>query len=77
MSTDTHAALAASAEPPLRPLPFAFAKRHGVLLREPFGQRAGGGRIGHQRIDPLPRRIDGREDLLELGMIRHHHMPLM
>ena len=23
---------------PLRPLPFAFAKRHGVLLREPFGQ---------------------------------------
>ena len=38
MSTDTHAALAAPAEPPLRPLPFAFAKRHGVLLREPFGQ---------------------------------------
>ena len=35
MSTDTHAALAAPAEPPLRPLPFAFAKRHGVLLREP------------------------------------------
>ncbi|MDG9925144.1 MULTISPECIES: ATPase, T2SS/T4P/T4SS family, partial [unclassified Pseudomonas] len=23
---------------PLRSLPFAFAKRHGVLLREPFGQ---------------------------------------
>ncbi|MEO4048209.1 type II secretion system ATPase GspE [Pseudomonas sp. CAU 1711] len=38
MSTDTHAALAAPAEPPLRSLPFAFAKRHGVLLREPFGQ---------------------------------------
>ncbi|MDH0894127.1 MULTISPECIES: type II secretion system ATPase GspE [unclassified Pseudomonas] len=37
MSTDTHAALAAPAEPALRPLPFAFAKRHGVLLREPFG----------------------------------------
>ena len=38
MSTDTHAALAAPAGPALRSLPFAFAKRHGVLLREPFGQ---------------------------------------
>ncbi|WJN57962.1 type II secretion system ATPase GspE [Pseudomonas sp. SO81] len=38
MSTDTHAALAAPAGPTLRSLPFAFAKRHGVLLREPFGQ---------------------------------------
>ncbi|WP_252274059.1 type II secretion system ATPase GspE [Pseudomonas subflava] len=38
MSIDTHAALAAPAEPPLRSLPFAFAKRHGVLLRESYGQ---------------------------------------
>ncbi|WP_068830148.1 type II secretion system ATPase GspE [Pseudomonas sp. BMS12] len=34
MSTDIHAALAAPAAAPLRSLPFAFAKRHGVLLRE-------------------------------------------
>ncbi len=34
MSTDIHAALAAPAAVPLRSLPFAFAKRHGVLLRE-------------------------------------------
>ncbi|MDD0842610.1 type II secretion system ATPase GspE [Pseudomonas sp. Gutcm_11s] len=38
MSIDTHAALAVPAEPPLRSLPFAFAKRHGVLLRESFGE---------------------------------------
>ncbi|MDG1581835.1 type II secretion system ATPase GspE [Pseudomonas sp. GOM6] len=34
MSTDIHAALTAPAAAPLRSLPFAFAKRHGVLLRE-------------------------------------------
>ncbi|WP_394559004.1 type II secretion system ATPase GspE [Aquipseudomonas alcaligenes] len=38
MSIDTHAALAVPAEAPLRSLPFAFAKRHGVLLRESFGE---------------------------------------
>ncbi|MBD9415131.1 type II secretion system ATPase GspE [Pseudomonas sp. PDM16] len=38
MSTDTHAALAAPVVPALRSLPFAFAKRHGVLLREALGQ---------------------------------------
>jgi general secretion pathway protein E len=38
MSSDIHAALAAPVVVPLRPLPFAFAKRHGVLLREDAGQ---------------------------------------
>src|SRR5690606_28684617 len=38
MSLDPHSAPAATAEPALRALPFSFAKRHGVLLRDVAGQ---------------------------------------